>query len=62
LDFGLSTLDFGLWTSDFGLSTLDFGLWTLNKKLRPDDPKIAGALYRPNYWRRAAPQQQRTIP
>jgi hypothetical protein len=33
-----------------------------SKKLRPVDPKIGEALYRPNYWRRAAPQQQRTIP
>ena len=35
------TLDAGRWTLDFELSTL--------KKLRPGDPKIAGALYRPNY-------------
>jgi hypothetical protein len=41
----------------FGLRPLDFA-----QKLRPVDPKIAGALYRPNCWRRAAPQQQRTIP
>ncbi len=29
--------------------------------MRPGNPKIAGALYRPTASRRAAPQQQRTI-